>query len=72
MNEIIKDLKTTYEINKSTFITYLKKVNSVDEAKIYIQEIKNKHKIRLNQNSGITFNFFINYPLSILTSYNIK
>lgn len=44
MNEIIKDLKTTYEINKSTFITYLKKVNSVDEAKIYIQEIKNKHK----------------------------
>ena len=41
MNTISKDVIFTQEINKSTFISYLKKVDNVDSAKKYIQEIKN-------------------------------
>lgn len=43
MNTISKDVIFTQEINKSTFISYLKKVDNVDSAKKYIQEIKNLH-----------------------------
>lgn len=43
MNTISKDVIFTKEINKSTFISYLKKVDNVDSAKKYIQEIKNLH-----------------------------
>ena len=44
MKEIINDIKTTYEINRSVFITYLKKVSKVEDAKSYIKEIKELHK----------------------------
>lgn len=40
MNTIAKEVRTTYEINKSTFITTLKPVSSVDEAKRFFLEVK--------------------------------
>lgn len=43
MNTIAKDVIYTHEITKSSFITYLKKVDNVDDAKNYIKEIKNLH-----------------------------
>ena len=33
----------TYEVNKSVFIAYLKHIESVDDAKIYLNSIKAKH-----------------------------
>lgn len=43
MNTIGNDVIVEQEITKSSFITYLKKVTSVDEAKAYIKEIKELH-----------------------------
>ena len=43
MNTIGKDVIVEQEITKSSFITYLKKVTSVEEAKSYIKEIKELH-----------------------------
>lgn len=43
MNTICKDVIVEQEITKSTFITYLKKVTSVEDAKAYIKEIKDLH-----------------------------
>lgn len=43
MNTIAKDVIYTHEITKSSFITYLKKVDNVDDAKEYIKEIKTLH-----------------------------
>ena len=40
MNTIAKYTRTTYEINKSTFITTLKPVQNVNEAKAFFEEIK--------------------------------
>ena len=44
MKEIINDIDNEIIINKSRFITYLKKVNDVNLAKAYIDEIKKLHK----------------------------
>jgi uncharacterized YigZ family protein len=43
MKEIQNDIICEQEINKSLFISYLKKVTTVDEAKAYINEIKKMH-----------------------------
>lgn len=43
MNTIAKNIITEQEITKSTFITYLKKVDNVLDAKNYIKEIKDLH-----------------------------
>lgn len=43
MNTIKNDVVVTQEINKSSFITYLKQVSTVDDAKAYIQEVKKLH-----------------------------
>lgn len=43
MNTIGKDVIVEQEITKSSFITYLKKVTSIEEAKSYIKEIKELH-----------------------------
>lgn len=43
MKEIIKDCSSELIINKSRFITYIKKVSTVEDAKSYIQEIKKLH-----------------------------
>lgn len=40
MNTIVKYTRTTYEINKSTFITSLKPVQNVNEAKAFFEEVK--------------------------------
>lgn len=40
MNTIKNQVRTTYTISKSEFITSLKPVNSVEEAKAFFQEIK--------------------------------
>ena len=44
MYTIDGEIKNILEINKSQFITYLKHVESVEEAKSYIQKIKELHK----------------------------
>ena len=43
MNTIGKDVIVEQEINKSSFITYLKLVTTVTDAKNYIKEIKELH-----------------------------
>lgn len=43
MNTISKDVIVTQEINKSSFITYLKQVSNVDDAKSYIAYVKKLH-----------------------------
>ena len=40
MNTIKKEVKTIYEINKSRFITNIKPVKSVNEAKSFFLNIK--------------------------------
>lgn len=40
MNTILKETQITYEINKSKFITTLKPVQSVEEAKCFFEKIK--------------------------------
>ena len=40
MNTIQKDVRTTYLINKSEFITTLKPVKSVEEAKAFFEKVK--------------------------------
>lgn len=44
MYTIDKNTNNLLEINKSKFITYLYKVNNLDEVNIYLNEIKNKYK----------------------------
>lgn len=43
MKTIKKDVIYSQEINKSSFITYLKKVSTVEEARDYIQYVKLEH-----------------------------
>ena len=43
MNTIKDETTLTLEIDKSIFISYLKNVNDIKEAKEYIQNIKNKY-----------------------------
>ena len=43
MNTIKDESTLTLEIDKSIFISYLKNVNDIKEAKEYIQNIKNKY-----------------------------
>lgn len=40
MNTILKEVRITYEINKSKFIASLKPVESVEEAKLFFEKIK--------------------------------
>lgn len=42
MNTILKEVRITYEINKSEFITTLIPVKSIDEAKSFFSKIKNE------------------------------
>lgn len=42
MNTILKEVRITYEINKSEFIASLKPVESVEEAKIFFEKIKHE------------------------------
>lgn len=42
MNTILKEVRITYEINKSEFITTLTPVKTVDEAKVFFAKIKNE------------------------------
>lgn len=43
MNTIKGEIINTIEITKSSFITYLKNIDNVEEAKLYVQQIKEKH-----------------------------
>ena len=43
MNTILKEVRVTYEINKSEFITTLTPVKSVEEAKLFFAKIKNEY-----------------------------
>lgn len=42
MNTILKEVRITYEINKSEFIASLKPVESVEEAKLFFEKIKHE------------------------------
>ena len=42
MNTIKKEVRTTYEISKSRFITSLKPVESIDDAKLFFAQIKDE------------------------------
>lgn len=42
MNTILKEVRITYEINKSEFIASLKPVESVEEAKLFFERIKHE------------------------------
>lgn len=43
MYTIKGEIISTLEITKSTFITYLKNINNVEDAKKYVQQIKDEH-----------------------------
>ena len=44
MNTIETNVSDTYIINKSKFITFLYKINSIDDVDKYLDEIKNEYK----------------------------
>jgi len=52
MNTIEKEISNTIEINKSIFTIYLKPVNKINDAKAYIEELKQKFPDATHHVSG--------------------